>query len=256
MKLKNYVSIITGVNATSGLGNSFAKAFAAEGSDLILCHHGSNKEECCMMEEFADTLMRDTGREIMLFAGDISNEATVIDLVDKSIIRFNKIDVLINAAGISHQSLLKDMSLEDWNRTIQVDLTSVFLTCRYVVPHMLERKFGRIINIASQVGHKGALECCHYAAAKAGVHGFTKSLARELGSCGITVNCISPGPINTNMLANTKADWVQRKKEELVIPRIGEVEEVAPTAVMLAAIPDGNLYTGQSLGPNCGDVML
>ena len=256
MKLQNYVSIITGVNSDSGLGNSFAKAFAAEGSDLVLCHLGIDEAECARIEKFAETLRQDFGRRIVLFAGDISDEAVVINLVRTVISTFGKIDVLINAAGISHQSLLKDMTLADWNRTIQVDLTSVFLTCRYVVPHMLERRFGRIINISSQVGHKGAAECCHYAAAKAGVQGFTKSLARELGSYGITANCISPGPIKTNMLANTKADWVERKKKELVIPRFGEVEEVAPTAVLLAAVPDGNLYTGQSLGPNCGDVML
>lgn len=245
--------MITGVGPDSGMGHGFAEAFAKEGSDLVLNYFGQDTEK---MEIFAEHLRKETGRKVMLFEGDVSDEATVISMVNETVRNFKKVDVLINAAGISHQALLKDMKLSDWNRTMQVDLTSVFLTCRYVVPVMLERGFGRIINVASQVGHKGAAECCHYAAAKSGIHGFTKSLARELGEYGITVNCISPGPIKTRMLAGTNEAWVKRKKAELVIPRFGEVEEVVPTAILLAAVPDGNIYTGQSLGPNCGDVML
>lgn len=253
MKLKDYVTLITGVGPDSGMGHGFAEAFAREGSHLVLNYFGQDEEK---MKIFAEHIHEETGREVLLFEGDVSDESVVIRMVEETVQNLKKVDVLINAAGISHQALLKDMELSDWNRMIQVDLTSVFLACRYVVPVMLKQGFGRIINIASQVGHKGAAECCHYAAAKSGIHGFTRSLARELGEYGITVNCISPGPIKTRMLAETNEAWVRRKKSELVIPRFGEVEEVVPTAILLAAVPDGNIYTGQSLGPNCGDVML
>ena len=137
-----------------------------------------------------------------------------------------------------------------------MNLNSVFLTCRYAVPHMIERKFGRIINIASQVGQKGSVEHCHYSAAKAGMIGFTKSLAREVGAYGITVNCVAPGPIVTQLMGEVSEEWIRGKAAELVLPRFGEVEEVVPSAIFLASEPDGNLYTGQTLGPNLGDVML
>lgn len=148
------------------------------------------------------------------------------------------------------------MTVEMWDRMIEVDLRSVFLTTRYVVPHMIKQKSGRIINIASQLGQKGGVEMSHYAAAKAGVIGFTKSIALELGKYGITANCIAPGPIETELVANIDPEWKENKKKELAIPRFGKVEEVAPTAVFLASDPDGNIYTGQTLGPNSGDVMI
>ena len=100
------------------------------------------------------------------------------------------------------------------------------------------------------------MEHCHYAAAKAGVIGFTKSLAREVGKYNITANCIAPGPIETQLMGVVSDEWRKNKEAELVLPRFGELEEILPTAVFLAAEPDGNLYTGQTLGPNLGDVMF
>ncbi len=121
---------------------------------------------------------------------------------------------------------------------------------------MKQQRYGRIINIASQTGQKGAVRLSHYASAKAGIIGFTKCLARETGAYNITVNCIAPGPIQTQMLDAASDSWKQDKLAELVLPRFGLLEEVTPTAIFLASEPDGNLYTGQTLGPNCGDVML
>ena len=139
---------------------------------------------------------------------------------------------------------------------LEVDLTSCFLTCKYAVPHMIRQRFGRIINLSSQIAQKGSVEHCHYAAAKAGLIGFTKSLAREVGRYNITVNCIAPGPIETQLMGVVSDEWRRQKESELVLPRFGELEEILPTAVFLAAEPDGNLYTGQTLGPNLGDVMM
>ena len=169
---------------------------------------------------------------------------------------FGRIDVLINCAGISNPKLLTEITTVEWNRMIAVDLTSNYFTCKYAVPVMIKQKSGRIINIASQVGQKGSVEHCHYAAAKAGVIGFTKSLAREVGKYNITANCIAPGPIETQLMGVVSDEWRKNKEAELVLPRFGELEEILPTAVFLAAEPDGNLYTGQTLGPNLGDVMF
>lgn len=164
--------------------------------------------------------------------------------------------MLINVAGISNPKLLIDITTEDWNRMLAVDLTSVYFTCKYAVPVMMKQRSGRIINIASQIGQKGSVEHCHYAAAKAGVIGFTKSLAWEMGAYGITANCIAPGPIETQLMGVVSDDWRQGKQAQLALPRFGTLEEVLPSAIFLASDPDGNLYTGQTLGPNLGDVML
>lgn len=253
MKLKDYASIITGVSPDSGIGYAIAKAFAAEGSNLILVYRSADSTK---MQEFADTLADKNNCKVIAVAGDVTLPETATGLAELCIKEFGKIDCLVNNAGIAHQATLLNLEKKDWDLTIAADLTSVYLMCRAVLPSMVEHQFGRIINIASQNGQKGAIECCHYAAAKGGVIAFTKSLAKEVGSYNVTANCIAPGPILTKMLATTKPEWVERKKSELVIPRFGEVEEVAPSAVFLAAVPDGNIFTGQTLGPNCGDVML
>jgi 3-oxoacyl-[acyl-carrier protein] reductase len=121
---------------------------------------------------------------------------------------------------------------------------------------MLDRGFGRIINVASQLGQKGGAGLTHYSAAKAGVIGLSKALALEVGQRGVTVNCIAPGPIDTALVAGISEEWKAAKRAELPLGRFGRPQEVAPTAVLLAASPDGDLYTGQTLGPNSGDVML
>jgi len=143
-----------------------------------------------------------------------------------------------------------------WDEMIRVNLRGTFLCCKYILPHMLENEFGRIINISSQLAQIGGIDLTHYCAAKAGVLGFTKSLAREVGDRGITVNCIAPGPTETNLIKDLSDEWKTERKNELVIPRFGKPEEIAPTALFLVSEPDGNLYTGQTLGPNSGDVML
>jgi 3-oxoacyl-[acyl-carrier protein] reductase len=136
-----------------------------------------------------------------------------------------------------------------------VDLRSVFLCARAALPAMRAAGYGRIINIASQLALKGGPGLAHYSAAKAGVIGFTKSLAREVAVDGITVNCIAPGPIDTPLAGDLPADQVEATRLSLPLARIGVPAEVAPSALLLAGEPGGNLYTGQTLGPNSGDVM-
>jgi 3-oxoacyl-[acyl-carrier protein] reductase len=166
-----------------------------------------------------------------------------------------RVDVLVNSAGLLTQSPLVEMSLRQWQETIDVDLTGVFLMCRYVVPGMVARHDGRVVNIASQLALKGGTSLTHYSAAKAGVIGLTKSLALEVARDGVLVNAIAPGPIETPLVDGISEDWKVAKRAELPLGRFGRPEEVAPTAVLLASSPGGDLYVGQTLGPNSGDVM-
>ena len=147
------------------------------------------------------------------------------------------------------------MSTAMWDQMIAINLRSVFLCTRAVLPGMIERKFGRIISISSQLAQKGAAEMTHYAAAKAGVIGFTRSLAYEVAREGITVNAICPGPIDTELVRTIPEARRARKIASLPIGRVGTVEEIAPTAVLLAS-DEGAYYVGATLNPNGGDIMV
>jgi 3-oxoacyl-[acyl-carrier protein] reductase len=142
-----------------------------------------------------------------------------------------------------------------WDDMLRVDLRSVFLCSRRALPSMTAQRWGRIINVASQLGIKGGAELTHYSAAKAGVIGFTKSLALEAAPDNVLVNAIAPGPVETPLVDGISAAWKEAKSKELPLRRFGRAEEVAPTAVLLASDPGGNLFVGQTLGPNSGDVM-
>lgn len=252
LKLENKVAVITGAGPGGGIGYSIAIAFLEEGAKVSLNYLARNSEE----EEVFNKEINKYGDKVIITEGDITKEETSERLISNTIKKYGKVDVLVNSAGISTPALLKDMSVSNWDRMLDVNLKSVFLTTKLAVPSMVSQGFGRIINISSQVGQKGSVEHSHYAAAKAGVIAFTKSVAMELGEYGITANCIAPGPIETQLMGEVSEKWKNEKMKELVIPRFGKAEEVAPTAVFLASSPDGNLYTGQTLGPNSGDVML
>ncbi|AZU62533.1 SDR family NAD(P)-dependent oxidoreductase [Neobacillus mesonae] len=250
MKLKGKTAIVTG--AGDGIGREVALAFAREGANLSLNYYGKAKQN---MDELVNELNR-YGSEVILTEGDLSDESMVKLMVNQTIQTFGRIDILANIAGICNQSLVQDLEVESWDRMINVNLKSVFLTTKYTVPFMIAQKSGRIINFASQLAQKGGIEVSHYAASKAGVIGFTKSIALELGIHGITANCVAPGPFETRMLAGFDQNWREQKLSQLPLHRFGKVEEIVPSFVLLASDPDGNAYTGQTLGPNLGDVML
>lgn len=250
MKLKGKSAIVTG--AGQGIGLAIARAYAKEGANLSLNIYGKNKEEI----DSIVTELKQYGVDVIVTESDITKVSTVEEMINKTIEKYGKIDILVNNAGIITESLVQDMSIATWDQMIDIDLKSVFLMTKYVVPHMIEQNSGRIISISSQLGQKGGVKMSHYAAAKAGVIGFTKSIALELGQYGITANCIAPGPTETELFAGLSKSFRESKKNELAIPRYAQVFEVAPTAVFLASDPDGNVYTGQTLGPNSGDVML
>jgi len=245
-RLAGRTALITG--AARGIGAAIALAFAAEGASVCVNDRRDGPD--------LQALLGRLGERAVACTADVSDEQDAKRLIATAVQELGSVDVLVNNAGMLTESLLEDMPVAMWDQMIGVDLRSVFLCTREVLPHMLGRRFGRIINVASQLGQKGGTGLAHYSAAKAGVIGLSKALALEVGDRGVTVNCIAPGPIDTALVADISEDWKVAKRAELPLGRFGRPEEVAPTAVLLAASPDGDLYTGQTLGPNSGDVML
>ena len=244
--------VITGAGYGYGMSSGFPKAFAKEGANLVLNYY---EGESSKIREFTDEL-EGHGVKVVWVKGDISKEEIAQKLIATAIFEFGRIDILINVAGISNPKPIEEISFEEWHQMLGVSLDSTFLTCKFAVPYMKKQGYGRIINISSQLGQKGCADRTHYTAAKAGIIGFTKSLAREVGAYGITANCIAPGPVDTQFVGALSEEWKKKQASQLPIPRYGRLDEIIPSALFLASEPGGNLYTGQTLGPNCGDVML
>lgn len=250
MKLKGKTTLITG--GASGIGAEIVRLFAKEGADIAINYHSRASQAELLAEE-----CRKDGGRIITVKADVSEPEPVQAMVEDVLKEFGKVDILVCSTGINRQSRFIDMAVDDWDEMLKVSLRGVFLCDRFILPHMLERGSGRIINVTSQLGQIGGVNCAHYCAAKAGIIGLTKSLAREVGHTGITVNCIAPGPIETDFFFNgTTEEWRAEKLASLPLGRFGLAREVAPAALLLASDPDGNIFTGQTLGPNSGDVML
>ncbi len=240
-------AVVTG--AGSGIGEAIALAYAQAGARLLLADIDAARAEDVAWR------CRALGTQAETVIGDVGDESTAHRIIDRCVQAFGGIDILVNNAGMLTQSRCADMSTAMWDEMLRVDLRSVFLCARRAVPHMQAQRWGRIISIASQLGIKGGVELSHYAAAKAGVIGFTKSLALEVAPDNVLVNAIAPGPIATPLVDGISADWKRAKEASLPLGRFGRADEVAPTAVLLVSDPGGNLYVGQTLGPNSGDVM-
>jgi 3-oxoacyl-[acyl-carrier protein] reductase len=247
-QLAGKVAVITG--AASGIGQAIAAIYASEGATLALLDRS--------LERLSDSvvLCEQAGATVSAHVVDVTDSDAVRRVMAAVVTRHGGINILVNSAGVLDETPLLEMSEETFDRTIAVDLKGIFTACRWAAPEMVAAGTGgRIINIASQLGLKGGVGLTHYAAAKAGVIGFTKSLALELAPHGVLVNVIAPGPIFTPLIDGLSDDWKTAKQAELPIGRFGYANEVAPTALLLASDPGGNLYTGQTLGPNSGDVM-
>ncbi|MGH3273397.1 MAG: SDR family NAD(P)-dependent oxidoreductase [Streptosporangiaceae bacterium] len=247
-KLAGKVAIVTG--GARGIGGQIAMAFAAEGADVVI----ADLLDAAAAAPVLAAITR-SGRRFLLVATDVSDEGQVRAMVDAAYAEFGQVDILVNDAGVVSQSAFAELEVSEWDRVIAVNLRGVFLCSRFVLPGMLARGHGKIINVASQLGQIGGLEMVHYSASKAGVIGLTKALAREVSGQGIHVNAIAPGPILTDMMAQETDEWAARKLAELPMGRFGQPDEVAPTAVFLAS-DDSSYYVGQTLCPNGGDVML
>ena len=229
--------LITG--ASRGIGRAIATAFAKEGCNLVITCSKSETELLELKKELEEKYAVD----VLASVGDVSDYSYVEQLFSHIEKRFNGVDVLINNAGISYVGLLTDMTIDDWNHIVGINLTSVFSTSKLAVPYMLSKKAGKIINISSVWGNVGASCEVAYSACKGGMNAFTKGLAKELAPSNIQVNAIACGCIDTQMNACFSEEERALLAEEIPAGRFGMPEEVASLALSLAS---GNEYlTGQ-----------
>ena len=244
--LEGQVAIVTG--ASRGIGRAIAVALATEGAKVVVNYASSASAAEEVVAE-----IKSKGGEAIIFHADVSHEAQVESLLKSAIDTWGRVDILVNNAGITRDTLLLRMKLEDWQAVIDLNLTGVFLTTRAVSKVMLKQKSGRIINIASVAGQMGNPGQGNYSAAKAGVIGFTKTVAKEMASRGITVNAVAPGFIATDMTADLKnTDEILKF---IPLGRYGQPEDIAGMVRFLAADPAAAYITGQVFNVDGGMVM-
>src|ERR671915_1097792 len=244
---RSRIALVTG--AGSGIGRSIAEKLAQNGERVVV--NDVNPE---MANEVVAGIM-EWGGEAAAAPGDVSDPEDVNRIVEAAHEACGPPEILVNNAGFLQQKRFVDLTVEDFDRMIAVHLRGTFLCTSAVLPEMLSRGSGIIVNVASQLGQIGGIELCHYSSAKAGIIGLTKSLAREVSAHGVRVNAVAPGPINTELVLGLSEEWRNAKAAELPLGRFGEPNEVAETVAFL--VSDGaTLYVGQTLGPNSGDVML
>lgn len=243
----NKVALVTG--ASRGIGKAIAEAFASSGYQVIL-HYHTNQEAA----SHATQSLCQQGFLATTVQADISERKQVENMVSAVLSQYGHIDVLVNNAGIAAQQLFSDITEEDWRHMMGVNLDGVFHCCQCVLPGMIHRKSGSIINISSVWGLVGASCEVHYSTAKAAVIGFTKALAKEVGPSQIRVNCIAPGVIDTDMNRHLDEDTIKALIEETPLCRIGQPQDIADMAVFLAG-DHASFITGQVISPNGGFII-
>ena len=244
-RLKDQVALVTG--ASRGIGKAIALALAAEGASVVVNYTSSQDAAQALVE----TIVKAGGKALAIKA-NVAQPEQVEALVKETLAQLGRIDILVNNAGITRDTLLLRMKLEDWQAVINLNLTGVFLCTQAVSKSMLKQRSGKIINIASVAGQMGNPGQANYSAAKAGVIGLTKTLAKEFASRGITVNAVAPGFIETDMTEGLKAEEILK-----IIPlgRYGKPEEIAGMVAFLASDPAANYITGQIFNVDGGMVM-
>ncbi|ACK71253.1 3-oxoacyl-(acyl-carrier-protein) reductase [Gloeothece citriformis PCC 7424] len=244
-QLQDQVALVTG--ASRGIGRAIAIALAAEGAKVVVNYARSSGAA----EDVVKEITTNDGEAIALQA-DVSKAEEVEELIKKTLDKFGRIDILVNNAGITKDTLLMRMKPEDWQAVIDLNLTGVFLCTRAVTKPMLKQRSGRIINIASVAGQMGNPGQANYSAAKAGVIGFTKTVAKELASRGITVNAVAPGFITTDMTSDLKSEDILKF---IPLGRYGQPEEIAGMVRFLAGDAAAAYITGQVFNVDGGMVM-
>ncbi len=245
--LKDKVAIVTG--GTRGIGRAIALKLADQGANIVINYRNSDKES-----EELKAILEEKGVKVLTVKCDISNFEDSKNLMDKCKEVFGKIDILVNNAGITKDTLIMRMKKEDFDNVIDVNLKGTFNCAKHASAIMLKQRFGKIINMTSVVGIAGNAGQVNYAASKAGVIGLTKSLAKELGSRGITVNAVAPGFINTDMTASLSEKVKEEASKNIPLKRLGDPEDVANLVGFLAS-DAANYITGQVINVDGGMVM-
>lgn len=244
--LSGKTAIVTG--ASRGIGAAIAHRLCEAGANVVLCSRSAEA-----VGQSAD-ILQGKGYSVLSMAADISQKSDVDALIGKTIAQFSHIDILVNNAGITRDMLLMRLKDEDWDAVLQTNLTGTMYCTRAVLRPMIRQKSGRIINISSVVGLSGNAGQANYAAAKAGILGFTKAIAKEVGARGITVNAIAPGFITTDMTAQIPEQNQQQLLDLIPLRAFGHPEDVADAVCFLAS--DAARYiTGQTLQVDGGMVM-
>jgi 3-oxoacyl-[acyl-carrier protein] reductase len=245
-QLAEQIAVVTG--AGRGIGRAIALKFAAEGADVVCVSRTQDNSDKVAGE------IRALGRKAWAHAVDVGNAAAVLAAAEKILAECGRVDILVNNAGVTRDDLIMRMSEADWDAVLDTNLKGAFLFTKAFSRALLKQRSGRIINVASVIGLIGNAGQCNYAASKAGLIGFTKSVARELASRGITVNAVAPGFIETDMTAGLKDDMRAGVLKQIPLGSLGQPDDIAGVAVFLAG-PAARYITGQVLAVDGGMVM-
>ena len=241
---QNKKAIITG--ASRGIGKAIAFNLAQNGCDLFLVSRTKSD-----LEKVRNEILNDYKVNIFCYELDITNFESVKEVFKKIIVEADTIDILINNAGITQDNIIARMTIDQWDRVIQTNLTGYFNCCKHIIRYMIKNKYGRIINISSIIGLNGNIGQINYSAAKAGLLGLTKSLSKEVGSRNITVNSVAPGFIKTAMTQGLDNSNKDKFLEDIALKRFGETEDVAHLVTFLAS-NKASYITGQTINIDGG----
>jgi len=244
--LDGTVVVITG--SSRGIGRAIAEELGQSGAKVIVNYHQSREAA-----EDVVAHLKQSGSESVAIQADVSDPAQAARLIDETLQRFGRIDVLVNNAAINIDRTMKNLSPDDWDTVIKADLSSYFYTVRATIPHFIQQKSGKIINISSMNAESGSFGQANYSAAKAGIIGFTKTAALELARYNVTVNAICPGYVATEMYEAIPAKTKEAILARIPLGRAGTPQEVARAVHYL--IVDGDYYTGETLNMNGGAYM-
>jgi 3-oxoacyl-[acyl-carrier protein] reductase len=247
-RLAGRVALVTG--GSRGLGRGIAEGFGAAGANVIV-----NYVKDAAAADAVVKKVEQAGGQAIAVKANVGVVDDVKAMVDAGIAKFGKIDILVNNAGLLNAVPLAEMPIETWDEMIQTHLRGMFLCTRFVIPHMLKHKYGKVINMSGTFGLVGGDGFTHLSAAKGGMIAFTKALAREVGKQGINVNAIAPAIIRTDLYNFMPVEVRDQIVGAYPLGRVGEVEDVVSTAMFLAT-EDSAFFTGQTLCPAGGDVMV
>jgi 3-oxoacyl-(acyl-carrier-protein) reductase len=244
--LDGKVALVTG--AGKGIGAAISRELAAYGASLVL-----NYAHSAQAAETLATELNTNGNKAMTVQADVSDLQQVCDMMEQAWRRFDRIDYLINNAGITRDKTFRKLSVQEWREVIDTNLNGVFYCIHAALPHLIEQGNGSIVNISSIVAQMGNFGQANYAAAKGGLFSFSKTLALELAKYNISVNCVAPGFIETDMLAKVPEEYKEQIREQIPLKRFGRPEEVAKAVRFLCI--DGDYITGQVIAVNGGMYM-